>query len=91
MNYLDFQKALDKSTKLLRKPLRPELWEERPNSVHYFRVYWEERAGKEARAAVMGGGCSSLSGALSLNFSVKYAQQLHMHQLIKVPSQAQKN
>lgn len=39
----------------------------------------------------MGGGCSSLSGALSLNFSVKYAQQLHMHQLIKVLSQAQKN
>lgn len=91
MNYVDFQKDLDKSTKLLRKLLRPELWEERPNSVGCFQIYWEERASKEARAAVMAEGCSSLSGALSLNFSVKYAQQLHVHQLIKVLSRAQEN
>lgn len=53
VNYLDFQKASDKFAKLLRKLLRQELWEERPNSVQCFQLYWEEKASKEAYAAAM--------------------------------------
>lgn len=50
MNCLDFQKALDKFAKLLRKLLRQEPWEERPGSVWCLQMSREDGAGGEARA-----------------------------------------